>query len=224
MWVPHFLRVKEMELRRPVLLENLVCIFQGTDFVSCVITVNESWIHHYDPKAKRESDVWLHSGEFRMKKVHQRKLAGKIKLVPFFDCGEMSINMSTFQKYGWVRSIAIWYWKDSLIMSSGNNQNFFNGGWRRLLCKSNFTLGSTPPYLSECLKLWTADLLQVECIHRQCPMYRLELASCSFWLFLPLKHKLCSRNFKTDAQVIKETQMIFGHIPKEEFETTIKKK
>ncbi len=41
------------------------------------------------------------------------------------------------------------------------------------------------------------------------------------WL---LKCKPCGWNFGTNAQVIQETQTIFGHIPKEEFGTNILKK
>ncbi len=40
-------------------------------------------------------------------------------------------------------------------------------------------------------------------------------------MFRSLKCELCGWNFKTDAQVIQETQSIFGYIPKEKFETTI---
>ncbi len=53
--------------------------------------------------------------------------------------------------------------------------------------------------------------------------YGSDFASCNFWLLTSLKHELCGWNLKTDAQVFQETQMIFGHIPKEKFETTIKK-
>ncbi len=55
------------------------------------------------------------------------------------------------------------------------------------------------------------------------PQYSQNLVSCEFWLFPSLKYELRGWNFESDAQVIQETNMIFGHIPKEEFETTIKK-
>ncbi len=42
-----------------------------------------------------------------------------------------------------------------------------------------------------------------------------------FGFFSSLKCEVCGQNFETDAKVIQETQIIFGHIPKEKFETTI---
>ncbi len=45
---------------------------------------------------------------------------------------------------------------------------------------------------------------------------------CDFWLFPSLICELCGQKFETDAQVIRESQTIFEHIPKK-FKTTIKK-
>ncbi len=56
-WVPHFLRAKEIECRRSVCLENLAQISQDPGFVLHVITADQSWIYHYNPKTKCESEV-----------------------------------------------------------------------------------------------------------------------------------------------------------------------
>ncbi len=69
-WVPHFLQAKKMECRCSAYLENLAQISQDPDFPFHFITVDESWIHHCNPKMKCGSEAWLHSGEFWIKEVH----------------------------------------------------------------------------------------------------------------------------------------------------------
>ncbi len=57
--------------------------------LSRVITIDKSWIYHYDWKMKCESEAWLHSGKSRMKKSRQQKSVGKVMFVAFFDCRGM---------------------------------------------------------------------------------------------------------------------------------------
>ncbi len=123
-WVSHFLQAEEMEHYHSVCLENLAQISQNPDFFSHVNTVDQSWIHQYDPKC--ESEAWLCSGESRMKKNCQQKSADKVMLVAFFDCQGM-IYQHVCSPITLVRSITRWYWKDSLIIPDRNDQNFFNG-------------------------------------------------------------------------------------------------
>ncbi len=85
-WVPHFLQAEEMEHHRSVCFENLAQRSQDADFLSCVINVDESCIHHYNLKMKHASETWLHSGNSRMKKLCHQKSADKVMLVTFFNC------------------------------------------------------------------------------------------------------------------------------------------
>jgi len=32
------------------------------DFLSCLVTMDETWLYHYDPETKQQSMVWWHSG------------------------------------------------------------------------------------------------------------------------------------------------------------------
>ncbi len=60
MYAPHFLRAEEMEHQCSVLFS--VFGKSGTNLprsrLSHVITVDEPWTHHYDPKMKYESEAW----------------------------------------------------------------------------------------------------------------------------------------------------------------------
>jgi len=42
------------------------------------VTVDETWLHHYDPETKQQSMEWRHSGVPRPKKFRAQKSAGKV--------------------------------------------------------------------------------------------------------------------------------------------------
>jgi len=44
--------------------EQLLEFFQcdPNDFLSQLVTVDETWLHHYDPETKQQSTEWRHSG------------------------------------------------------------------------------------------------------------------------------------------------------------------
>ncbi len=52
--------------------ENLKKL-QDLDYKHCerVITVEESWIHHYNPELKCEREMWLLKGEGKHREVRQ---------------------------------------------------------------------------------------------------------------------------------------------------------
>ncbi len=53
--------------------------------LSKVITCDKTRVHYFDPKSKRESEVWRTSFFLKAKKVHRQKSAGKVMLCVFFD-------------------------------------------------------------------------------------------------------------------------------------------
>ena len=49
--------------------------------ISCrarLVTMDETWLYHYDPEAKQQSMEWRHSGSPRLKKFRVQKSPGKI--------------------------------------------------------------------------------------------------------------------------------------------------
>ncbi len=85
-WVPHFLTTKQMQQRMKACHENLALIAEDSSILSKIITVDESWIHYFDPNTKHKSEAWKCREEPSSKKVRQRKFAGKVLLVASFNC------------------------------------------------------------------------------------------------------------------------------------------
>ena len=55
------------------------------NFFERLITVDETWLHHYDPETKQQSMQWRHSGSPRPKKFKTQQSAGKVMAMVFWD-------------------------------------------------------------------------------------------------------------------------------------------
>jgi len=56
------------------------------DFLSRLVTMDESWLYHYDPETKQQSMEWRHSGSpGPPKKLQVQKSAGKVLASIFGD-------------------------------------------------------------------------------------------------------------------------------------------
>jgi len=48
------------------------------DFLSRLVSMEETWLYHYDPETKQQSMEWRHSGSPRPPKFRVQQSAGKI--------------------------------------------------------------------------------------------------------------------------------------------------
>jgi len=48
------------------------------DFLSRLVTMEESWLYHYDPETIQQSVEWRHSGSPHPKKFRVQKSGGKV--------------------------------------------------------------------------------------------------------------------------------------------------
>ena len=56
--------------------------------ISCraqLVTMDETWLYHYDPETKQQSMKWWHSGSPRPKKFRVQKSAGRVLASIFWD-------------------------------------------------------------------------------------------------------------------------------------------
>ncbi len=90
-WVPHFLTTDQMNARIAICKKWLSRIDSDPDVLMRVITVDESWVLHFEPLLKHESATWkLPSSSSRKKKECQQWSVFKIMLAVFFDtCGSL---------------------------------------------------------------------------------------------------------------------------------------
>jgi len=55
------------------------------NFLSGLVTMDETWLYHYDPETKQQSMEWRHSGSPRPKKFRVQKSAEKFLASIFWD-------------------------------------------------------------------------------------------------------------------------------------------
>jgi len=67
--------------------EQLSEFFQcdPNDLLSRLVTMDETWLYHYDTETKQQSVEWQHSGSPRPKKFRVQKSAGKVLALIFWD-------------------------------------------------------------------------------------------------------------------------------------------
>jgi hypothetical protein len=58
---------------------------EGDDFLSTIVTDDETWIHHFEPETKRQSMEWHHTTSPRKKKFKTIPSASKIMVTIFCD-------------------------------------------------------------------------------------------------------------------------------------------
>ena len=55
------------------------------NFFDCIVTGDESWIHHYNPLSQLEAKVWKRLGEQTPTQLRQERSAGKIMMMIFWN-------------------------------------------------------------------------------------------------------------------------------------------
>jgi hypothetical protein len=60
-------------------------MYDPNDFLSRLVTIDETWLYHYDPEIKQQSMEGWHSGSPLPKKFRVQKFAGKVLASIFWD-------------------------------------------------------------------------------------------------------------------------------------------
>ena len=62
---------------------------EGEAFLSCIVTADETWLHHLEPETKRQSRVWHHTTSHRSNKFKAIPSADKVIVMAsvFWDSG-----------------------------------------------------------------------------------------------------------------------------------------
>ena len=85
-WVPKCLNA-DQKCQRCQSTEQLLEFFRSDAnyFLSRLVTMDETWLYHYDSETKQQSMEWRHSGSPRPKKFRVQKYAGKVLPSIFWD-------------------------------------------------------------------------------------------------------------------------------------------
>ena len=84
-WVPRMLTQEMMQNRVTASQENLnQWQHNPEDFLKRVVTVDETWVHHYDPETKLQSKEWKRPSSPTPRKFRHNRSAGKVMLTVFW--------------------------------------------------------------------------------------------------------------------------------------------
>ena len=85
-WVPKSLSDEQMTTRASV-YSALLKRFRSKedDFLSRLVTVDETWVHYYEPENKAQSPQSVGPGSPRPKKFKTQPPTGKVKVIVFWD-------------------------------------------------------------------------------------------------------------------------------------------
>ncbi|XP_060576133.1 histone-lysine N-methyltransferase SETMAR-like [Ruditapes philippinarum] len=84
-WVPRLLSNEEKETRVRLSTEFLRRHEIDQQFLSKIVSVDETWLHYYDPEDKRQSSVWKTAASPPPKKAKVTKSMGKHMFIVFID-------------------------------------------------------------------------------------------------------------------------------------------
>ena len=68
-WIPKFLSDEQMATRASVCSALLKHFRSKDDFLLCLVTVDKTWVHYYEPENKAQSRQWVGPGSSRKKKM-----------------------------------------------------------------------------------------------------------------------------------------------------------
>ena len=80
-WVPKCLKADQKRQRCRRLSKFWIFFFGAIQMISCrarLVTMDETWLYHYDPETKQQSTEWRHSGSPRPPKKSAVKVLASI--------------------------------------------------------------------------------------------------------------------------------------------------
>ena len=86
-WVAKLLGAEQKRLRYNMPKNNLVTFDADSErFIRRFVTMDETWVHHFQPELKEQSKQWKHHGSPALKKVKSVVSEGKMIAFIFWDC------------------------------------------------------------------------------------------------------------------------------------------
>lgn len=192
-WVPKLLSTDQKRIRCNVSRENLA-IFNADpeQFLQRFITMDETWVHHFEPETKEQSKQWKHQGSPAPKKAKAVISAGKVMASVFWD--SEGILMVDYLKKG--HTITGTYYASLL----DNLRVEIKKKRRGKLTKGViFHQDNAPAHKSAVVM---AKIHECGFQLAEHPPYSPDLAPSDFYLFPKIKNELRGRHFKSDDDVI----------------------
>ena len=137
-WVPKCLNV-DQKRQQCQLSEQLLEFFQRdpNDFLSRLVTMDETWLYHYDSETKQQSIEWWHSGSPHPKIFQVQKSAEKVLASIFLGSRQHLPNWLSFKGPNYQHGV--------LLISASGIQGRFEGKTLREVYQRGLVLARQCP-------------------------------------------------------------------------------
>jgi len=191
-WVPKCLNA-DQKRQRCQSSEKLLEFFRRdpNDFLSRLLTIDESWLYYYYPDTKQQSMEWRHSGSPRPKKFQVQKSAGKFLASIFGDQDGILID---YLPKG--QTINTEYYSSLLVQLKGILKEKRHGKVANGVLLLHDNAPANRAFVTQ-KKLAYLGFQRLD--H---PPHSPDMAPSDYNLFPGLKKQLKGRHFSSDAEVI----------------------
>ena len=190
-WVPKSLSDKQMETRASVCSTLLKHFRSKDDFLLHLVTVNDTWVHYYEPENKAQSHQWVGPGSPRPKKFKTQPSAGKVMATVFWEAKDV-IMLDFLPK----RSTIIGVYYANLLdqLRTAIRENHRGKPSKGVLLQQDNVRVHTCKVAMDAVERNGYELIP----H---PAYSLYLAPSDFFLFPNLKKDIRGLHFRSDEEV-----------------------
>ena len=179
------------------------------EFLSCLVTSDETWISHFEPETKQQSKVWTLKGSDPPIKAARSAWKKKIMLTAFFDQKGV-ITLDFLEEKATINSDR---YCESLKKMKADFQNKHRGQSSRTI---SLLHDNATPHVSKKTQEVVSHLGITIIIEH--PPYSPDLSPCDFFLFGRIKQKLRGRNFEDRHDLEQEVRRIcYREIPGYEY-------
>jgi len=193
MWVPKCLN-EDRKRQLCQSSEQLSEFFRRypNDFLSRLVTMDETWLCHYDPETKQQSMEGRHSGTPRPKRFRVQKSSGKVLASIFWN--QDGILLNDYVPKG--QTINTEYYSSLLVRVKDSLKEKHGGEFTKGVL---FLHDNVPSHLAFATQ---KKLTYLDFHFLDHPPYSTDLAPSDYHLFPGLKEQLKGRHFSSDAEVI----------------------
>lgn len=199
-WVPKMLNDEQKKKRVDMSRANLEKFQADKDnFLSRFVTMDETWIHHFDPETKQQSMTWKRSDEPTPKKFKVSSSAGKVMASVFWDA-EGIIMVDYLQKGATITGS---YYAEQIRRLREAIKEKRRG---KLRAGVLFHQDNAPVHKAA-IAMAAIQEAGFELVEH--PPYSPDLAPSDFYLFPRLKEHLRGKKFDDDSDVMAAVEDFF---------------
>lgn len=207
-WVPHLLTSEQKRTRMKLSQQHLDLFLKNkTDFTRRFITMDETWVYHYDPELRQQTAEWTEAGCSAPKQPKWSKSSKKIMASVFWDA--KGILLIDYLQTG--KTITGEYYCSLLDQLDVKIREKRPGLQKKTIL---FHQDNAPAHKSV---LAMAKFKELTFKLLEHPPYSPDLAPSDFRLFPNLKRFLRGKRFSSNEEVITAVDGYFEDLPQNHF-------